>query len=879
MRKDRHSKLAKDMELEAKRLVDAAWYPCIVSISSKNSNLKVQGVEPEFTGAEYLSSQVVALAQLRARSEPLVGDGCLQVKEGHVVLAQLDSGRKLLFDAKVEKVRRLRHAPGTICKCNYEIRWLEGKRKGGKATVRAELVRRLVNADILKHPVIAEWLNLLESKTCTISNESHSKSSLPDSDIEGDIQTRLEQQIEQIAQFVDIDSRSIRDSLQTHRGRKRAQSLAADFHHGSDLAVSLDSIPSRLSVHNKSASNGTVIKENHVNGQTLTSILREQKRPRLSPLAARAALAAAMQESLELSHKESNSLHANVGKRSVGSNTHRGVATSKWRGTRKNISATQNASRTTANMTNTRSSLPPIGRLTRRTAMKASTNVSLIRSSPRRQEETLEPLEPGDNDLTIMEFSELSPNKKKMRILHSENDLSRNLKSADEEKMRMRSLKEASGTSDNMADMQTEVKPAAAHAKKYGSMILPSAGKGQGFLRGGNLTPTHKVGRKSPRLALKDGMDEVEGTEPSASKFDKKPRLLKSLFEKDKIQPQGAGIVTSARSSGSRRSSRLSFGSTAQVSLQPECSSLTVKTNPADLLYPTQESTKVVPATISTRRGRNAVGLGIYCLSNETPLPSPETSVLKSTLSIPSQLFDNTTTLNVPNEQKQPRRSSRFDGKGITGGLPLSDLNNSEKVNPSVNRKCMGEGSVGQIQTKVSAAQVERNQRTRAHLDPKTNKEKISEVINLGPEISGVASYNQCSSVFGSKHQKSSKPVPGKPSLGVPLDDSHTGEPGKSDLNELYREQNCSQLSQSLQGRSSTKLSLETMQVCKKSPVGSRKSKQNPKTIEEIEKDGKPSIRSSSKSNKKGLTIVRKESRGFVATRTSRRFRRRNISA
>ncbi|KAF2288709.1 hypothetical protein GH714_011160 [Hevea brasiliensis] len=152
-----------DFELESKRKEDSSWHPCKVSLSSVGDGLFVDFGQD--SGVEFLDKEEV-LTQLRFRSVPLKGDDCSSIKESEHVLAANNSGLgSLFYDAKVEKVLRVRHYRGP-CRCKFTIKWLHQDFEDG-ITVPSSSIMKLAMKSITVYPTVAV---LLES-------EKHVKSS------------------------------------------------------------------------------------------------------------------------------------------------------------------------------------------------------------------------------------------------------------------------------------------------------------------------------------------------------------------------------------------------------------------------------------------------------------------------------------------------------------------------------------------------------------------------------------------------------------------------------------------------------------------------------------------------------------------------------
>ncbi|XP_021683732.2 uncharacterized protein LOC110667242 isoform X2 [Hevea brasiliensis] len=285
-----------DFELESKRKEDSSWHPCKVSLSSVGDGLFVDFGQD--SGVEFLDKEEV-LTQLRFRSVPLKGDDCSSIKESEHVLAANNSGLgSLFYDAKVEKVLRVRHYRGP-CRCKFTIKWLHQDFEDG-ITVPSSSIMKLAMKSITVYPTVAV---LLES-------EKHVKSSgaspflIEDINYDVDLSNLLEKQIKDISKSADALEKEI-----TKETRLRIEHYSAGnsiYKKGSCklVAAAKISIPcvkvpcdqSPVRRITRRSSNLQVAAEVE-DPPVITSSVEElsENRSHLSPLAACAALASRVQ--------------------------------------------------------------------------------------------------------------------------------------------------------------------------------------------------------------------------------------------------------------------------------------------------------------------------------------------------------------------------------------------------------------------------------------------------------------------------------------------------------------------------------------------------------------------------------------------------------
>lgn len=290
------------VKLEGKRKEDNAWYECEVSLSSADSScisLHVHYASLKNGENDIIEQKDEALARLRVLSRELSDGECLDVKEGETIVAlqKTQSGRSYLFDAEVEKVMRLKHSNKVVCRCSFEIRWLESEMKGNAMTVPASSIRRLAKESIQTHPTISSFLEMVKSAAGPPLSPELLGSLPEDSDIEIYIHAQLEKQIEEITKLAETTEN---DAIQeipfkhikvnaTYNHRK----VTASAEHTLFGKDGNEDAPVRKSARKRNTINSVAVSKKPI-ALSAATFLQLEKRPRLSPLAARAALAASV---------------------------------------------------------------------------------------------------------------------------------------------------------------------------------------------------------------------------------------------------------------------------------------------------------------------------------------------------------------------------------------------------------------------------------------------------------------------------------------------------------------------------------------------------------------------------------------------------------
>ncbi|KAH9325373.1 hypothetical protein KI387_005551 [Taxus chinensis] len=296
---------SKNIELEGKSKQDSAWRDCEVSLSSADSSrasLHVHFASFKNDENNIILQKEEALGCLRVRSKDLSAGECLQVKEGETVIAlqKTHSGRHYFFDAEVEKVKRWRHSNKVFCRCTFEIRWLESELKGERMTVPASSIKRLVQESIADHPIVSAFFEAVKSAKHRPLSPELIGSFPEDSDNEIDIHARLEQQIEEITKLAGPrENTSTEDTLCKHIRDYSKQSR--ENVNASDECTWSNKDGNRYVPPRKSRRKKNIVSSEKFPKDPITvnvaALLHLEKRPRLSPLAARAALAATVWDS------------------------------------------------------------------------------------------------------------------------------------------------------------------------------------------------------------------------------------------------------------------------------------------------------------------------------------------------------------------------------------------------------------------------------------------------------------------------------------------------------------------------------------------------------------------------------------------------------
>ncbi|KAB1224071.1 hypothetical protein CJ030_MR2G021703 [Morella rubra] len=183
------------LKVEAMRKEDCSWHPCRVSFSPTECGLIIEFESQDFENM--LLHDEEALECLRFRSVPLQGDDCSRIKEGvHVLAAHKSQFRSCFYDAKVEKVVRVRHSKRIHCRCTFTIKWLCQDLEN-TLTVPSSSIMKLAPESIIVHPAVAMFLKSV--KQIHLCSACPCPTILEESDGELDLNKLLEKQVEEIS--------------------------------------------------------------------------------------------------------------------------------------------------------------------------------------------------------------------------------------------------------------------------------------------------------------------------------------------------------------------------------------------------------------------------------------------------------------------------------------------------------------------------------------------------------------------------------------------------------------------------------------------------------------------------------------------------------
>ncbi|KAJ8754055.1 hypothetical protein K2173_001953 [Erythroxylum novogranatense] len=249
--------------------------------------------ESSVSGVVLLKKDEV-LTCLRFRSVPLQGDECSCIKEGDHVLASRDTGLDNLFcDAKVKKVKRVRHCRGP-CRCTFAINWLHLNLKD-EATVSSSSIMKLATGNINVHPIVA--LLLGSTKATGFSSASPLLTVSEDVNYEIDLTKLLEKQAKEISSPDDPYKKCIPAKTQTgiEVDKKQHCQLVLPIKTGIQTVEVLSDKKPRRITRNSSSLQGDVEVAAPPTPASPVEGDNSETRFCLSPLAACAALASRVQ--------------------------------------------------------------------------------------------------------------------------------------------------------------------------------------------------------------------------------------------------------------------------------------------------------------------------------------------------------------------------------------------------------------------------------------------------------------------------------------------------------------------------------------------------------------------------------------------------------
>ncbi|KAL3684637.1 hypothetical protein R1sor_002659 [Riccia sorocarpa] len=165
--------------LEVKSEVDNGWYDGDISLvsngrsrarSAESRRVRVhfdtfRATEDEFWGTEILHSEVEIRRRVRLQSHQLQDRECTRVAANMVVCANfLTEDECKYYDAIVVNVNRVGHERDRrtneeVCKCDFEVRWLEGPKQGTNGTLTCQHISLLAENDVRAHPLVRRILD------------------------------------------------------------------------------------------------------------------------------------------------------------------------------------------------------------------------------------------------------------------------------------------------------------------------------------------------------------------------------------------------------------------------------------------------------------------------------------------------------------------------------------------------------------------------------------------------------------------------------------------------------------------------------------------------------------------------------------------------
>ncbi|GMY14569.1 hypothetical protein FCV25MIE_09808 [Fagus crenata] len=283
------------LELEAMSKDDSSWHPCRVSFSSAEDGLIIEFESPELE--DMLLQDEEDLTCLRFRSTPLQGDDCMLIEEGeHVLATHKPQSKRHFYDAKVEKVVRVRHSKKVYCRCTFTFKWLHQDLEGETFTVPSSSIMKLATKCINVHPVVAVFLKSV--KQIHSSCASLFPTVLEETDGELDINKLLEKQIEDISNSANASKEGMSEDILLgvkvdNKGHIQHNAVAVY-----EVSISHAQALHDQNQLNRSTQNSSKLQvEMQVEDQPLAAPIQEElpeNRSHLSPLAARAALASLM---------------------------------------------------------------------------------------------------------------------------------------------------------------------------------------------------------------------------------------------------------------------------------------------------------------------------------------------------------------------------------------------------------------------------------------------------------------------------------------------------------------------------------------------------------------------------------------------------------
>ncbi|KAM3688899.1 hypothetical protein ACJW31_09G005800 [Castanea mollissima] len=284
------------LELEAMSKEDSSWHPCQASFSSAEDGLLIEFGSQELE--DMLLQDEEALTCLRFRSTPLQGDDCTHIEEGeHVLATHKSQFKSRLYDAKVEKVVRVRHSKKIYCRCTFTIKWLHQDLEGEAFTVPSNSIMKLATKSINDHPAVAVFLKSV--KQMRSSCASLFPTVLEETEGEMDINKLLEKQIEDISNSATESKEEMSKDILLEIKVDNKGHIQPNTVSVCEVSISHAQAPHGQNQLNRSTQNSSKlpihlqVKDQPSAAPSIQEELPEN-RSHLSPLAARAALASLM---------------------------------------------------------------------------------------------------------------------------------------------------------------------------------------------------------------------------------------------------------------------------------------------------------------------------------------------------------------------------------------------------------------------------------------------------------------------------------------------------------------------------------------------------------------------------------------------------------
>eukprot|EP00250_Pteridium_aquilinum_P005636 c15702_g1_i1 orf=408-1433(-) len=252
--------------LEGRRSLDNRWYHCQVSVCSNEGHniLKVHFSEKD---EEEILTLDEAQSRLRPQSKCLVKGECIQLQVGDTVLipsCRTELGKVGCCEAQIREIFRHQHSSSEMCNCKLEVLPIDERNEESSCVPASEVRRVDLLSSLHDNPVIRDWIDS--------TSKQQGSHRLDTSNGESDIHAQLDEEINKITMMTDGFNETYLTTTQNSadaptdtpkRRNLRSRSSSCQRRHKKELSTNITR--SRQSIN---------------------------KQPRLSPLAARAALAA-----------------------------------------------------------------------------------------------------------------------------------------------------------------------------------------------------------------------------------------------------------------------------------------------------------------------------------------------------------------------------------------------------------------------------------------------------------------------------------------------------------------------------------------------------------------------------------------------------------